>query len=385
MIDLRLRSQTTLQQALEAMVPDFADYAFVHLARKEGDMREVAVLHRDPDHEGRLKRVLRMLRSRILAPRSLIGRVMASGEPERIEGRAARRAVEQVAVDEETLGELRELIPRAYLVLPLETARGVIGTLSVARVATNTPFTDREVGLLGVIAGLAAGALHDANRLQRDASAGENEPPTVLLLESQPGERAEAARILRQAGFQVLEAGDASSGVRRWRQAGGEVHALIADLDSGLGTGSSGERSVPDQLRLIRPNLPVLYSSRKPGLQNVFPGLLEDRIRFVEKPFAEARLVEKLRDLFPDHFQPEDDGRTLDGARPRLSHRRVPRPLKPGSDRPVTEGRRGEKARAKRKSYAILNEGTPRHLIQPGHSPTSCLRTNSSSNWSIRP
>ncbi len=173
MVPASLQLHETLRHVLSALVPDVADYGFIHLADEDGSVREVAVSHRDPAREGRLMRMLRRVRPQIVARGTLIGHVVETGETQRIEGPAARRVIESIPADRETLGRIREFLPRAFLVLPLQAGTDILGSISLARAETDLRFTDREVIFLGVIARQAALAIRNARLLEAGASAGD--------------------------------------------------------------------------------------------------------------------------------------------------------------------------------------------------------------------
>lgn len=157
----------TLRGVLSALIPAVADYGFLHLVDDDGRAREVAVKHRDSGREGRLMRVLREIRPRIVESGALIGHVMETGRPQRIEGPAARRVIESIPADRDVMNGLREFLPRAFLVLPLRgESDAVLGALSLARAETDLRFTDREVVFLGVVARQAGMAIGNARLLE---------------------------------------------------------------------------------------------------------------------------------------------------------------------------------------------------------------------------
>jgi len=177
-----LELHSTLQQLLRSLVPEVVDFAFVHfLAGDEGvhgaeGIREVAVAHRDPAQERRLVRLLRRIRPEITGPRSLVRRVIESGQVERADGPTLRRTVEHLATDGVTREDLREFLPRAYLVLPLDADGRVLGTLSLGRTETDRPFSDGEVVLLSALARQGAWAIRTALRLEEVERDGDREP-----------------------------------------------------------------------------------------------------------------------------------------------------------------------------------------------------------------
>jgi signal transduction histidine kinase/CheY-like chemotaxis protein len=59
---------------------------------------------------------------------------------------------------------------------------------------------------------------------------GRDAPNTILLVEDDHGVRRVAARVLRSAGYRVLEAGDGVDALELWRRHADEVDLLLADV-----------------------------------------------------------------------------------------------------------------------------------------------------------
>ncbi|HEY0780799.1 MAG TPA: response regulator [Gemmatirosa sp.] len=78
--------------------------------------------------------------------------------------------------------------------------------------------------------------------------------PTVLLAEDDHAVRRATSRILRGAGYQVLEAGDGRSALALWHARAREVDVLVADLRMPHLRGDALARAV----RAERPELPVV-------------------------------------------------------------------------------------------------------------------------------
>jgi PAS domain S-box-containing protein len=116
---------------------------------------------------------------------------------------------------------------------------------------------------------------------------------TVLLSEDAPHVRRGTARILRSAGYRVLEAANAGEALLIAEQHVGPIHSLLTDVDMPRIDGPSLAR----RLLLARPLLKVLYVSGHGGerLARLRPELDEARLLF--KPFGAQQLTEALRGL----------------------------------------------------------------------------------------
>ncbi len=130
---------------------------------------------------------------------------------------------------------------------------------------------------------------------------------TVLLAEDDAAVRRATSRILRSAGYQVLEAGDGRSALALWRARASEVALLIADIRMPHLRGDALARAV----RAERPDLPVVLitgfgeepsahdpahdSARSPG-QDAAAGWSEAplEVPVLGKPFTTAELLGRV-------------------------------------------------------------------------------------------
>ncbi len=117
---------------------------------------------------------------------------------------------------------------------------------------------------------------------------------TALLAEDDHAVRRATSRILRGAGYQVLEAGDGRSALALWRARAKEIDVLVADLRMPHLRGDALARAV----RADRPELPVVLMTgfgEEPSLHLAFAG--EDAaarpldVPVLAKPFAAAELL----------------------------------------------------------------------------------------------
>lgn len=120
---------------------------------------------------------------------------------------------------------------------------------------------------------------------------------TVLLAEDDHAVRRATSRILRGAGYQVLEAGDGASALALWRARAKEIDVLVADLRMPHLRGDALARAV----RADQPDLPVVLMTgfgEELSLQPAFAGGAaagDDaqplHVPVLAKPFAAAELL----------------------------------------------------------------------------------------------
>jgi nitrogen-specific signal transduction histidine kinase len=126
---------------------------------------------------------------------------------------------------------------------------------------------------------------------------------TVLLAEDDHAVRRVAARILRNAGYRVLEAGDGRSALALWRAHATEVDALVADVRMPQLRGDDLAAAVLAEA----PHLPVVLMTgfaEEPTALGAAPAppapsggsATGPAVRLLAKPFAAAELLGRLGD-----------------------------------------------------------------------------------------
>jgi two-component system, cell cycle sensor histidine kinase and response regulator CckA len=120
---------------------------------------------------------------------------------------------------------------------------------------------------------------------------------TVLVVEDEVAVRALAARVLREQGYTVLEAGN---GVEAIRVA--EVHAPAAIdlLLTDVVMPHMGGKAVADQIITLYPTLKVLFISGYTDSAIVHHGRLDEGVAFLHKPFTPAVLARKVREVLDE-------------------------------------------------------------------------------------
>lgn len=126
----------------------------------------------------------------------------------------------------------------------------------------------------------------------------ETAPPrgteTILLVEDEPMVRNMASLLLRQQGYNVLEASDASQAIAVAQKQQGPIHLMVTDV---VMPGMGG-RELAEKISVSRPEVRVLYYSGHTDETLTLHGVPEGRsVPFLEKPLSEAELARKVREV----------------------------------------------------------------------------------------
>lgn len=115
---------------------------------------------------------------------------------------------------------------------------------------------------------------------------------TILLVEDESAVRDLAARILREAGHDVIVSASGHDAIAKVAEHGAAVDLLLTDV---LMRGMSG-RELADHMRTLWPDLPILFmSGYSPAQIDLDPAAYG--AGFLEKPFAPSELEERVRSL----------------------------------------------------------------------------------------
>lgn len=116
---------------------------------------------------------------------------------------------------------------------------------------------------------------------------------TILLAEDEGVVRRMARVILESAGYRVMEAPGGAEALEIFNSHRDEIQLLVTDVIMPEVSG----RVLAERIRLIRPDLPVLYMSGYTDDAIVRHGLLSDGLQFLQKPFTSEVLTRKVRDV----------------------------------------------------------------------------------------
>jgi CheY-like chemotaxis protein/two-component sensor histidine kinase len=116
----------------------------------------------------------------------------------------------------------------------------------------------------------------------------------VLLVEDEQPVRGLASRILQQQGYTLLEASDGKEALRVVQEhAEKKIDLLLTDVVMP----QMGGRELADQLKLLRPDIKVLYTSGYTDNAIVHHGVLDPGIHILQKPFSPQSLSCKVREI----------------------------------------------------------------------------------------
>jgi len=116
---------------------------------------------------------------------------------------------------------------------------------------------------------------------------------TVLLVEDERMVRAYTGHVLRERGYQVLEAADGAEALKLCTEHPGPLHLLLTDVVLPRLSG----RELAERTTALRPGLRVLYISGYTGDTVLRHGVIQDDAQFLAKPFTPKALAGKVREV----------------------------------------------------------------------------------------
>jgi CheY-like chemotaxis protein len=122
-------------------------------------------------------------------------------------------------------------------------------------------------------------------------TAGANTGEVILVVEDEEAVRSMTARLLESQGYQVVVAGDGAEALAAIRQRAGRLDLVVTDVAMPVMNG----RELAEQLRRLRPGLPVLFMSGYTDDEMVRRGLIEPSQPFLSKPFTPDILAGAVR------------------------------------------------------------------------------------------
>ncbi len=114
---------------------------------------------------------------------------------------------------------------------------------------------------------------------------------TILVAEDQDHVRRLTCRLLKNRGYQVLEARSDPEALALAERYDGSIHLLLTDV---VMPGMTG-KELAEHLRPLRPETPAIFMSGYPGDALAPHGLLDAGVEFLPKPFDPDSLLRKVR------------------------------------------------------------------------------------------
>jgi CheY-like chemotaxis protein len=115
----------------------------------------------------------------------------------------------------------------------------------------------------------------------------------VLLVEDEPRVRAQAQRLLRRAGYDVVEASDGVEGKDRFAERQREITVVVSDVVMPI----VGGVEMVAALRAQRPDLPVVFVSGYTAEEQDLP--VGERTAFLTKPYTIDALCDAIGSVVP--------------------------------------------------------------------------------------
>jgi CheY-like chemotaxis protein len=116
---------------------------------------------------------------------------------------------------------------------------------------------------------------------------------TILLVEDEEQVRQIAQQILTTLGYHVLPATNGQEALAVAEEHDGNIELTITDVVMPQLSG----REMVERLVPLRPNMKVLYMSGYTDDAIVRHGLLDERLEFIQKPFAADAFARKIRSV----------------------------------------------------------------------------------------
>ncbi len=118
------------------------------------------------------------------------------------------------------------------------------------------------------------------------------ERETILLVEDEASLRKLAARMLKDLGYQVLEASSPKEALELCESYKGNVDLLFTDVVMPLMNG----RELSERIREMRPGVRTLFMSGYTSNAIAHHGVLEPGMEFIQKPFSMRELALKVKE-----------------------------------------------------------------------------------------
>lgn len=128
---------------------------------------------------------------------------------------------------------------------------------------------------------------------------GSSRPPYALVVEGHVLVRLDAASILEDAGFKVLDVTTGDEAVHLLNQHGRDLALLFTAVRL---SGQYDGFALAHKTASDHPHISIVVAS---GHHSPAPGDLPDSAYFIEKPFSAGVIHDHLRRILPDDRKPE--------------------------------------------------------------------------------
>ncbi len=160
--------ETTLKSVAQRAVPQIADWCAVDLQAEDGTIRQVALAHVDPNKLKLAYDFQKQYPPDLNTPTGAAN-VIRTGKPELVQY-ITDEQISAAARNVNHLGQLLELNPRSYMIVPLSARGRMLGAITLLSSESGRRYDDADLALAQELARRAALAVDNA-RLYREAQA----------------------------------------------------------------------------------------------------------------------------------------------------------------------------------------------------------------------
>lgn len=135
------------------------------------------------------------------------------------------------------------------------------------------------------------GVAHDLNSKEAGPRPKAPAGKTILVVEDDDMVRKVLTRMLKRAGFHVIEAANGEEAISACDEKGTSIDLMMTDLMMP----KMGGRELVDRLKKSHPALRVIFMSGYTEGAIAHQGILDPNLHFLEKPFESKQLIEKVQ------------------------------------------------------------------------------------------
>ena len=128
---------------------------------------------------------------------------------------------------------------------------------------------------------------------------------TVLVVEDQDAVRRYVSVVLEDAGYRVIQAASGAEAIGISEQFQGVIHLVVTDLVLPVMNG----RELADQLKVTRPEIPVLFMSGYSEELIGTRGIIAADLAYLAKPFGPDQLKARVRETLANSGPPDLTGK----------------------------------------------------------------------------
>lgn len=118
----------------------------------------------------------------------------------------------------------------------------------------------------------------------------------ILLVEDEDGVRKISAKVLREYGYQVIEASDYNEALAKYHAEKEHIQLLLSDIVLKDKTGLN----LVSELQGVSPDLNILLTSGYADQKAHWTEVVDKRLPFLQKPFSMIQLLKKVKDVLND-------------------------------------------------------------------------------------